>query len=69
MNTYEMRLRVQNTVQQTVENILAQGVSATLVEDALYKALAGVKDLSQQEFIISISTPPTQEEEEEKVEE
>ncbi len=62
MNELELRIRVQNTLEQTVDSMINQGVSFTMVEDALYKALSNVKDKAYQELIISVSAPaPTEE--------
>lgn len=62
MNELELRIRVQNTLEQTVDSMIKQGVSFTMVEDALYKTLSNVKDKAYQELIISVSAPaPTEE--------
>lgn len=62
MNELELRIRVQNTLEQTIDSMINQGVSFTMVEDALYKTLSNVKDKAYQELIISVSAPaPTEE--------
>lgn len=61
MNELELRIRVQNTLEETIDSITKQGVSFTLVEDALYKMLFMVKDKAYQELLISVSAPaPTE---------
>lgn len=69
MNELELRFRVQSTLENTVGSLVNQGVSFTMVEDALYKTLSNVKDKAYQELLISVSAPaPTEEEKEEKEE-
>lgn len=56
MNELELRIRVQNMVQNWVAAQLQQ-VPAYMMEDALNKALVSVKELALQEFIESVTTP------------
>ena len=56
MNELELRIRVQNMVQNWVAAQLQQ-VPAYVMEDALNKALVSVKELALQEFIESVTTP------------
>lgn len=69
MNELELRLRVQNTIESAVNSLAEQGVSFTMLEDALYKTLVNIKDKAYQEFIISVSIPAQEEQprEEEEV--
>jgi len=73
MNELELRARVQGMVKQWVNNfMLSNGVSATLMEDALNKVISELKDAVMQEFIASVTIPqpptPTLIEEESKEE-
>lgn len=71
MNELELRIRVQNMVQNWVAAQLQQ-VPAYIMEDALNKALVSVKELALQEFIESVTTPepevekPVEDQEEEE---
>lgn len=56
MNELELRIRVQNMVQNWVAAQLQQ-VPAYIMEDALNKVLVYVKELALQEFIESVTTP------------
>lgn len=56
MNELELRIRVQNMVQNWVAAQLQQ-VPAYIMEDALNKALVSVKEIALQEFIESVTTP------------
>lgn len=56
MNELELRIRVQNMVQNWVAAQLQQ-VPAYIMEDALNKALVSVKELALQEFIESVTAP------------
>ena len=56
MNELELRIRVQNMVQNWVA-VQLQQVPAYMMEDALNKALVSVKELALQEFIESVTTP------------
>lgn len=56
MNELELRIRVQNMVQNWVAAQLQQ-VPASMMEDALTKALLYVKEIALQEFIESVTTP------------
>lgn len=56
MNELELRIHVQNMVQNWVAAQLQQ-VPAYIMEDALNKALVSVKELALQEFIESVTTP------------
>lgn len=71
MNELELRIRVQNMVQNWVA-VQLQQVPAYMMEDALTKALVSVKELALQEFIDSVTasneeveTPVESQEEEE----
>lgn len=55
MNELELRIRVQNMVQNWIATQLQQ-VPAYIMEDALNKALVSVKELALQEFIESVTT-------------
>lgn len=55
MNELELRIRVQNMVQNWVAAQLQQ-VPAYIMEDALNKVLVSVKELALQEFIESVTT-------------
>lgn len=69
MNELELRIRVQGMTKQWVEDFMNRnGVSATLMEDALTKVLADLKDKSLQEFIIAVSNPMPVEVQEQKEE-
>ena len=59
MNELELRIRVQNMVQNWVAAQLQQ-VPASMMEDALNKALVSVKELALQEFIESVTTPESE---------
>lgn len=54
MNELELRIRVQNMVQNWVA-VQLQQVPAYMMEDALTKALVSVKELALQEFIDSVT--------------
>lgn len=70
MNELELRIRVQNTLQDTVDNMVQQGVPFTMVEDALYKVLSIAKDRAYQELLYSLTAPaPTENEDSEEKEE
>lgn len=57
MNELELRIRVQGMVKQWVNNfMLSNGVSATIMEDALNKVTSELKDTVMQEFIASVTT-------------
>ena len=56
MNELELRIRVQNMVQNWVA-VQLQQVPAYIMEDALNKALVSVKELALQEFIESVIAP------------
>ncbi len=59
MNELELRIRVQGMVKQWVNNfMLSNGVSATVMEDALNKVVSELKDAVMQEFIASVTTVP-----------
>lgn len=63
MNELELRIRVQGMVKQWVNNfMLSNGVSATIMEDALNKVTSELKDAVMQEFIASVTTIPQPEE-------
>lgn len=63
MNELELRIRVQGMVKQWVNNfMLSNGVSATIMEDALNKVTSELKDAVMQEFIASVTTAPQSEE-------
>lgn len=69
MNELELRIRVQNTLQDTIDNMVQQGVPFTMVEDALYKALSYTKDRAYQELLYSLTTSvPTENENSEEKE-
>ena len=55
MNELELRIRVQNMVQNWIAAQLQQ-VPAYIMEDAINKALVSVKELALQEFIESVTT-------------
>lgn len=63
MNELELRIRVQGMVKQWVNNfMLSNGVSATIMEDALNKVISELKDAVMQEFIASVTAVPQPEE-------
>lgn len=63
MNELELRIRVQGMVKQWVNNfMLSNGVSATVMEDALNKVVSELKDAVMQEFIASVTAVPQPEE-------
>ena len=63
MNELELRIRVQGMVKQWVNNfMLSNGVSATIMEDALNKVTSELKDAVIQEFIASVTAVPQPEE-------
>lgn len=63
MNELELRIRVQGMVKQWVNNfMLSNGVSATIMEDALNKVISELKDAVMQEFIASVTAIPQPEE-------
>lgn len=56
MTKEQQRLEVQSSIMNFMNQLLYQnGVPASMVEDALNKALATVKDLTMQEFISAVS--------------
>lgn len=62
MNELELRIRVQGMVKQWVNNfMLSNGVSATIMEDALNKVTSELKDAVMQEFIASVTVAPQSE--------
>ncbi len=59
MNELELRIRVQGMAKQWVNNfMLSNGVSATIMEDALNKVISELKDAVMQEFIASVTAVP-----------
>lgn len=70
MNEFELRLRLQNTVQDYVNQLMtSNNVPAAMMEDALNKVLVNLKDKVLLEFIAAASQPqPIQEEEVEEQE-
>lgn len=63
MNELELRIRVQGMVKQWVNNfMLSNGISATIMEDALNKVTSELKDAVMQEFIASVTAVPQPEE-------
>lgn len=56
MNELQVRLELQGSIQQYIENFLNQGIPATMMEDALNKVLLFVKDKAVTEFLISAQT-------------
>lgn len=63
MNELELRIRVQGMVKQWVNNfMMSNGVSATIMEDALNKVTSELKDAVMQEFIASVTAIPQPEE-------
>lgn len=66
MNDLQTRLELQGSIQQYIENLLNQGISAAMMEDALNKVLLFVKDKAVTEFLIAaqqaIKTSRTEEE-------
>lgn len=59
----QTRLELQGSLQQYVENLLNNGISAAMMEDALNKTLLYVKDRAVTEFLISAQRANTKEEE------
>lgn len=58
MNEFELRLRLQNTIQDYVNQVMiSNNVSAAMMEDALNKVLMNLKDKVLLEFIAAISQP------------
>lgn len=68
MNQLELRQQVNQLLSQTVSSLINQGVSFTMVEDALYKILSEVKDGAHREFLASVTAPVEPEGEVEKEE-
>lgn len=62
MNELQLRFELQKAVQNYVEQLFSQGVPAHIIEDAFTKALGCIKDKSFQEFLVSITNPPTEDE-------
>lgn len=58
MNEFELRLRLQNTIQDYVNQVMiSNNVSAAMMEDALNKVLMNLKDKVLLEFIAAASQP------------
>lgn len=58
MNEFELRLRLQNTIQDYVNQVMiSNNVSAAMMEDALNKVLINLKDKVLLEFIAAASQP------------
>lgn len=58
MNEFELRLRLQNTIQDYVNQVMiSNNVSAAMMEDALNKVLTNLKDKVLLEFIAAASQP------------
>lgn len=58
MNEFELRLRLQNTMQDYVNQVMiSNNVSAAMMEDALNKVLINLKDKVLLEFIAAASQP------------
>lgn len=56
MTQEQQRLEVQSaTIAFVNQLVYQQGVSASMVEDALNKALVAIKDMTVQEFINAVS--------------
>lgn len=65
MSELEMKQQVKAIFSQTINTLLNQGASFTMIEDALYPVLLQVKDGSTRELIDSLNKPeeePSQEE-------
>lgn len=72
MTNEQQRLEVQATIMNMANQLMYQnGVPASVVEDALTKALVAVKDATIQEFIraVSAETAAAMKQEQEKKEE
>ena len=58
MNEFELRLRLQNALQDYVNQVMiSNNVSAAMMEDALNKVLINLKDKVLLEFIAAVSQP------------
>ena len=58
MNEFELRLRLQNALQDYVNQVMiSNNVSAAMMEDALNKVLINLKDNVLLEFIAAASQP------------
>ena len=58
MNEFELRLRLQNTLQDYVNQLMfSNNVPAAMMEDALNKVLINLKDKVILEFIAAVSQP------------
>ncbi len=58
MNEFELRLRLQNALQDYVNQVMiSNNVSAAMMEDALNKVLINLKDKVLLEFIAAASQP------------
>ena len=58
MNEFELRLRLQNALQDYVNQVMiSNNVSAAMMEDALNKVLINLKDKVILEFIAAVSQP------------
>lgn len=58
MNEFELRLRLQNALQDYVNQVMiSNNVSAAMMEDALNKVLINLKDKVVLEFIAAVSQP------------
>lgn len=58
MNEFELRLRLQNTMQDYVNQVMiSNNVPAAMMEDALNKVLINLKDKVLLEFIAAASQP------------
>lgn len=56
MNQFQMRLEVQGAVQAWIDSFMINnGISATMMEDALNKVLPSIKDRAIQEFLASVT--------------
>lgn len=70
MSDKEFRVRVQDSVQEYVQHFMAQNnVSASMMEDAMNKAMVWVKEQVTKELILSMAIQNQTNAEEEKEEE
>jgi DNA-binding TFAR19-related protein (PDSD5 family) len=62
INDYKFKLEVQNTVENYILQLMnANNISASLMEDALYKVLVSLKERQMQEMLIELESDDTEE--------
>lgn len=67
MGQLELKKQLQSALTDFTNNALSQGVSFSMMEDALYKLLVEIKDGVQREFIMELQQNKSAFQEEEEV--